>query len=214
MTSPVPDVVRVLRDRLSALQSGNLAALDPTSAAVREAAAGDPAAPDLAPVGDALTEEERAEETQARNICLRLLADSARPRANLAQKLAQRGISAAVIDRVLDRFTEVGLIDDQAYAEAYVRSKHQERSLSRRALTSELRRKGLDDTVVERAAEVVDPAAEELAATRLVEKRAPAALGAGSEAARRRLLALLDRRGYPAELSIRVVESVLARRDE
>jgi regulatory protein len=182
----------------------------------REAATADAPDPhEPAPAGlSGLSEEERAEEVQAKNICLRLLADSARPRAGLAQKLTQRGISAPVIERVLDRFTEVGLIDDQAYAEAYVRTKHQERALSRRALTAELRRKGLDDTVVATAAEAVDPDAEETAATRLVAKRAPAALAAGPDAARRRLLALLDRRGYPADLSIRVVESVLHPRDE
>lgn len=217
MTSPVPDVVRELRERLSALQSERDAASgpipgDPTPSdlAPGHTTPGDPAAP----VAEPLTDEERAEETRAKNICLRLLADSARPRAGLAQKLTQRGISPAAIERVLDRFTEVGLIDDQAYAQAYVRSKHQERSLSRWALRSELRRKGLDDEVVEIAAEAVDPATEEITATRLIQRRAAAALGAGPEAARRRLLALLDRRGYPAELSIRVVDAVLARQDE
>jgi regulatory protein len=210
MTSDVTDVVRALRERLAALDSDR-GPSDPAAA---------PPGPDGSDDGNAadpgaeLSEEERAEETQAKNICLRLLADSARPRANLAQKLAQRGIGPATIERVLDRFTEVGLIDDQAYAEAYVRTKHQERSLSRRALTSELRRKGVDDSVVAAAAEQVDPEAEEAAALRLVTKRAPAASAAGPEAARRRLLALLDRRGYPAEVSIRVVETVLARQDE
>jgi len=211
MTSDVTDVVRALRERLAALDSDRSPA-DPTDGTPAPAA---PAAPDDAgDPGAALSEEERAEEAQAKNICLRLLADSARPRANLAQKLAQRGIGPATIERVLDRFTEVGLIDDQAYAEAYVRTKHQERSLSRRALTSELRRKGVDDSVVAAAAEQVDPEAEEVAALRLVTKRAPAASAAGPEAARRRLLALLDRRGYPADVSIRVVETVLARQDE
>ena len=220
MTSDVTDVVRALRERLAALDSDRAVAdvSGDGAAALAGAApttsAGSTGSPDPGETGPGLTEEERAEEIQAKNICLRLLADSARPRANLAQKLAQRGISPAVIDRVLDRFTEVGLIDDQAYAEAYVRTKHQERSLSRRALTSELRRKGVDDAVVAAAAEQVDPVAEEDAATRLVAKRAPAALAAGPDAARRRLLALLDRRGYPADLSIRVVEGVLARRDE
>lgn len=218
------DVVRELRERLDALQSRTGTA-DPAHPAdsygrERRGALGgkNPALGDTPTVGSAsetsLSEEERAEEVQARNICLRLLADSARPRAGLAQKLAQRGIGPAVIDRVLDRFTEVGLIDDQAYAEAYVRSKHQERSLSRRALTAELRRKGLDDAIITEAAVAVDSAAEEVAALRLVSKRAPAALAAGPDAARRRLLALLDRRGYPADLSIRVVESVLARQGE
>ncbi len=232
MTGQVDDVVRELRERLAALHPPTASvpsAAERADTAQRESALTDTALTDTAQsesaladtaptenahTGAVLSEAERAEETQARNICLRLLADSARPRAGLAQKLTQRGISDPVIERVLDRFTEVGLIDDQAYAHAYVRSKHQERSLSRWALASELRRKGLDDDVVDRAADAVDPAAEEIAAIRLITKRAPAALAAGAEAGRRRLLALLDRRGYPAELSIRVVDSVLAGQDE
>ncbi|WP_111765022.1 regulatory protein RecX [Nakamurella deserti] len=214
MTSDVTDVVRALRERLAALEADRSPS-DPTDATPRSGGPdGTAAGSGVESSGAELSEEERAEETQAKNICLRLLADSARPRAGLAQKLAQRGIGPATIERVLDRFTEVGLIDDQAYAEAYVRTKHQERALSRRALTSELRRKGVDDSVVAAAAEQVDPDAEEAAALRLITKRAPAALAAGPEAARRRLLALLDRRGYPAEVSIRVVETVLARQDE
>lgn len=231
MTSDVTDVVRALRERLAALQSGAAGGPGPWSAgrADDRAGASDPTpraegAADIvsvstdgrgvAPTSPGLSEEERAEEVQAKNICLRLLADSARPRAGLAQKLARRGISPATIERVLDRFTEVGLIDDQAYAEAYVRTKHQERALSRRALTAELRRKGVDDDMVAAAAEMVDADAEEAAAIRLIAKRAPAAMAAGPEAARRRLLALLDRRGYPADLSVRVVESVLRGHDE
>jgi regulatory protein len=226
MTSDVTDVVRTLRERLAAIQSGAVvgsagrdrspagragAAGDPAAIADRESGinAGSAAGPEGEPTSPGPTEEERAEEVQAKTICLRLLADSARPRAGLAEKLARRGISPATIERVLDRFTEVGLIDDQAYADAYVRSKHQERSLSKRALTAELRRKGVDDTLVAAAAEIVDSDAEEAAAARLVAKRAPAALAAGPEAARRRLLGLLDRRGYPADLSVRVVESAL-----
>lgn len=237
MTSDVTDVVRALRERLAAIESaesgeaegqggGGRSTADRVdgevgsgapSAMTRRRAGTEPgcaAGQGAEPTSPGLSEEERVEEVRAKNICLRLLADSARPRAGLAQKLVQRGISPAIIERVLDRFTEVGLIDDQAYADAYVRTKHQERSLSRRALAAELRRKGVDDDLVAAAAEVVDPDAEEAAAARLIAKRAPAALAAGPEAARRRLLALLDRRGYPADLSVRVVEAALRGQDE
>lgn len=242
MASDLTDVVRALREQISALQTGpgggpiadsqtmrsgpdqtpgvgsdalGSAATDQLTDDAPPGAAPPGAAPrDSAPAGSSGTAEERSAETQAKNICLRLLADAARPRADLAAKLARRGIDPLIAERVLDRLTEVGLLDDQAYAEAYVRTKHQERALSRRALTAELRRKGVDDAVVARAAEAVDPDAEETAATRLVAKRAPAALAAGQDAARRRLLALLDRRGYPADLSIRVVDGVLGHRDE
>ncbi|HZM66493.1 MAG TPA: regulatory protein RecX, partial [Nakamurella sp.] len=68
-------------------------------------------------------------EAVAKAICLRLLTGAARPRAALETALRRRGIPDDVADRVLTRFVEVGLIDDKAYAEAFVAAKHRERAL-------------------------------------------------------------------------------------
>jgi regulatory protein len=155
-------------------------------------------------------EEQRDEEQIAKAMCLRLLSDAAHPRAGLEQKLLRRGISQVVVTRILDRFTDLGLIDDQSYAEAYVRSKHRERALARSALAAELRRRGVEDGIAVGAVDIIDREAEEVRAAALVAKRVRAAMAAGPEAARRRLLALLDRRGYPAEMSIQVVDAALA----
>ncbi|MDX5452547.1 MAG: recombination regulator RecX, partial [Rhodococcus sp. (in: high G+C Gram-positive bacteria)] len=50
-------------------------------------------------------------EAQAKDLCLRLLTDRARSRAELATKLEQKGFAADVAERTLDRLTEVGLVD-------------------------------------------------------------------------------------------------------
>lgn len=81
-------------------------------------------------------------ETTARTICLRMLTAAPRTRAQLAEALAKRGIPDDVAQQVLDRLVTVGLIDDAAYAEAWVRSRHESRGLARRALVHELRRRG------------------------------------------------------------------------
>ena len=73
-------------------------------------------------------------EAVAKAICLRLLTAAPRPRAGLTQALQRRGIPPEVIEAVLDRFTEVGLVDDQAYAEAFVASRHRDRGLGAAAL--------------------------------------------------------------------------------
>ena len=80
----------------------------------------------------------------AKSICLRLLTGSTRTRADLERALRRRGIADDVAGAVLDRLTEVGLIDDAAYAEAFVASRHRDRGLGRSALRAELRRKGVD----------------------------------------------------------------------
>lgn len=148
-------------------------------------------------------------ETVAKNICLRLLTDSARPRANILAALMKRGIADNVANKVLDRFTELGLIDDDAYAQAYVRTKHKERGLGRRALALELRRKGIDDSIAIEAAHEVSTEDEWDRGRLLISKRLNSAMAAGPEAARRRLVGLLARRGYSASMSYDLVNSAL-----
>ena len=99
-------------------------------------------------------------ESVARAIVLRQLTMAPRSRAQLADKLAERGAPADVAQRVLDRFEEVGLIDDVAFAEMLVRSQQASRGLGRRGLAHELRRKGVDDETAALALEQVDDEAE------------------------------------------------------
>ncbi len=82
-------------------------------------------------------------EAQARQICLRLLTIAPRTRAQLAQALHRRGVPGRGRRDRADRFADVGLIDDAAFARAWVESRHYSRGLSRRSLSAELRRQGV-----------------------------------------------------------------------
>jgi hypothetical protein len=90
----------------------------------------------------------RKQSAEAKAICLRLLAIAPRPRAGLAQALRRKEIPDDVIEAVLDRFAEIGLIDDAAYASSFVRTKHRDRALGQTALRAELRKLGVDDESV------------------------------------------------------------------
>src|SRR5882672_4676740 len=85
---------------------------------------------------------------RARDICLRQLTAGPRTAAQLAGAMARRGVDEEVVAEILARFTEVGLIDDEAFAAAWVHSRHAGRGLARRALAHELRARGVDDAVV------------------------------------------------------------------
>jgi regulatory protein len=148
-------------------------------------------------------------EAVARAICLRLLATAARPRAGLAAALARKGIPPDAAARVLDRLTEVGLIDDEAYAQSFVASRHRHGALGADALRDQLRRKGVDNRTAASAVAVVDRDAEYDRARAFLERRVDSAMAHGAETARRRLLGLLARRGYPADLAQRVVRDVM-----
>src|SRR5829696_6792087 len=148
-------------------------------------------------------------ESVVRAICLRLLTQQPRTRAELAAALARRGVPDDAAETVLGRFTEVGLIDDRAFAAAWVDSRHAGRGLARRALAAELRRRGVDGDVVEEAVAVVDAGAEERAARQLVERRLAATRRLEPATRVRRLTGALARKGYPAGLAMRVVREAL-----
>lgn len=166
------------------------------------------ASTDGEPPAVAVPESEDAR--KAREILLRKLAVAPRSRAHLAGVLQRKEIPDDVAALVLDRYEQLGLVDDQAFAQGFVSAQHRDRSLGRRALRQELRRQGIVGGEAEAALEQVDPQAEQERAGELVGKRVRSALAAGPEAARRRLLGLLARRGYDADLSIRIVDAAIA----
>jgi regulatory protein len=114
-----------------------------------------------------------------------------------------------VAARVLDRFTEVGLVDDSAYAEMLVRTRHADRGLARRALAHELHAKGIAPELAERALETLDGDDERRTARELVERKAAGTAGLDRQRRRRRLAQMLARKGYPPGLALGVVDEVL-----
>jgi regulatory protein len=146
---------------------------------------------------------------QARDICLRQLAVRPRTRAELAAALRKGGIPDEVAAAVLDRYGEVGMIDDAAFARAWVSSRHHGRGLARRALATELRQRGVATETVGEALEELDGDTEAATARDLVERKLRAATGT-PEAIFRRLTGMLARKGYPPGVAIRVVKDALA----
>jgi regulatory protein len=139
-----------------------------------------------------------------------MLASAPRSRAELAAAMARKDVPSEVSDAVLDRFTEVGLLDDAEYARMLVRTRHGERGLARRAIGAELRRRGVDDEVATEALGDVDDEDEELAARALVRRRLVATRGLDAQTRTRRIFAALGRRGYGGTLISRLVREELA----
>ncbi|GAA1751603.1 regulatory protein RecX [Streptomonospora arabica] len=148
-------------------------------------------------------------EAGARGICLRLLTSAPRTRAQLAQALRRRGVDDDVAESVLGRFSEVGLIDDAAFADAWVDSRHAGRGLGRKALAAELRRRGVAEDTVRDAVEELSPEQEEETARRLARRKLAGSRTSDSAARARRALAMLARKGYSAGLAYRVVREEL-----
>ncbi len=148
-------------------------------------------------------------ETVARIVCLRLLERRARTRAELADALRKRGVPDDAAGTVLDRFTEVGLVDDAALAESMAGAQHRERGLARRAVAAKLRRRGVPDEHIDAALTQIDPDSERERARHLVRARQRALAGLPVPVQHRRLVGLLARKGYPPGVAHDAVRSVL-----
>src|SRR3954452_2178052 len=161
---PSPRLPSTSEVAVSDLSSGSRRGPGARRVSRRPAADGDPLIPDAVPgpVEDDLGDPESV----ARAICLRALTGAPRPRQQLAELWERRGVRQDAAITVLDRFGEVGLIDDAAFARAWVSSRQAGRGLARRALRAELRAKGVDPDTAEQAVELVDDDDERAAARR------------------------------------------------
>jgi regulatory protein len=148
-------------------------------------------------------------ESVARKILLDQLTGRARSRADLEKKLAQRNVPAEVATRLLDRFEEVGLVDDAAFAREWVAQRQESRGLARRALAQELRRKGIDDDVAREALGAVDEDDEVESARVLVRRKLRSVRGLETDKAVRRLVGMLARKGHSGAVAYRVVREEL-----
>lgn len=148
-------------------------------------------------------------EEQARALCLRLLTGTPRTRRQLADAMRKREIPEEVAEHVLERFQDVGLIDDQAFANSWVESRHRGRGLARRALAQELRHRGVEPELVNEAVGLLDHEQEEETARDLVRRKLPGTRGLERDKRIRRLAGMLARKGYSEGLALRVVRDAL-----
>ena len=149
-------------------------------------------------------------ESVARTILLDQLTGRARTRKELSDKLASRNVPTDIARGLLDRFEEVGLIDDSAFARTWVSQRQQGKGLARRALAQELRRKGIDDEVAREALDEIDADDEQEAARTLVRKKLRTLGNVPPEVATRRLVGLLARKGYSSGTAFAIVREELA----
>src|SRR5882757_6625094 len=148
-------------------------------------------------------------ETVARIICLRLLDRRAYTRAELSTALARRGVPESAANTVLDRFREVGLIDDLALAADFATARHTERGLAARAISTQLHRRGIDPAVIAKVTEGIDTQREAVTARALVDTRLRRMEGLDPAVQARRLASLLARKGYSAEVTYSTVRAAI-----
>ena len=141
----------------------------------------------------------------ATRIAVDALSRRARSRGELAQLLQKKDVPVEIIDRLLDRLVAQRLVDDGAFAQEWAQLRHRSKGLSRRALSQELRKKVIAPEVIEEALSQISHDDEVIAARNLVAKKLRSLARFDSEVQRRRVHALLARKGY----SPRVISEAL-----
>lgn len=146
----------------------------------------------------------------ARLIVLRLLNTAPKTRAQLADVLRSRGVDAEVAAEVLDRFIELGYINDEDFAMEWVRQRHAFKGLSRRRLAMEMTKKGISNTHQEAALATIDEDAEFACARDLAVSRFVRLKELPPDVAARRLSGFLGRRGYGSGVVMAAVREAMS----
>ncbi|HYJ78628.1 MAG TPA: regulatory protein RecX [Longimicrobiaceae bacterium] len=167
--------------------------------------------------GDRVSEERLAElerrdqAWRAREAALVLLAYRARSAEELRRRLERKGFAPEIARACVDGLGELGMVDDAAFAETFVRDRIRLRPHGRRRLSRELRAKGVDEETATAALDEVMER-EEVSDADLAREAAarwhPRA-GEDDARARRRLYGFLARRGFGADAIRQVIEEKL-----
>ncbi len=145
---------------------------------------------------------------RARELALSILTRAPRSAADLRARLISKEIEPEVADEVIERYLEVGLLDDETLAATIARTRHAERGLAPRAIAQELRRKGFGDDHIRAALEPLTSDIQEDTARELAAKRWIRDASATPEARVRRTVSHLARKGYPASLAFALVRDL------
>ncbi|KTF04794.1 regulatory protein RecX [Trueperella bernardiae] len=145
----------------------------------------------------------------ARNLCYRLLAAQERSRRQLRDAMERNLVPDEIAQATLQAFVDAGLVDDERFAYMYVRSKFEGKVTTRRVLAQELRAKGVEGELAQRALEQITVEDELEAAIAFARKKAASMAGLEEEKKRRRLYGALGRRGFSPEHIRQAMEAAL-----
>jgi regulatory protein len=164
-------------------------------------------------VGEILSDEKIAQlqaqdgYEKAYQHALRYLSYRPRTRSEIAKNLRDFDTPDEVIESILEKLAQSGMVNDAQFAQAWVENRSAFRPRSRRALTFELRRRGVDPNIIEQSIAVVD---EDALAYEAARKQAGKLRGLDWQLYRQKMFGFLARRGFNYEVSAAVISRVWA----
>lgn len=150
------------------------------------------------------------QEQRARNVLLYQLSRGAKSAHTLRTILEKREIDPQIAEAVIERFIEVGLIDDAAFAETLVNSKLRHKGLAKSAIKRELNGKGVSAEIVEQATAQITPESELELAIELAKHRSARMGNLALDVRQRRLSGFLARKGYSSSVILAAIKEAEA----
>lgn len=145
---------------------------------------------------------------------LGLLAVRPRTRRELETRLLRAGFEPEEVRDELARLEEVGLVDDERFAEAFAEHAVSGRLEARRSVAASLAAKGVARHTIERVLDDVgSQEQEEERAAELARSRVARLTSLPPETARRRLVSFLARRGYGPSVALAAARTALEAAD-
>jgi regulatory protein len=153
---------------------------------------------------------EKEEEHKVLEKALRYLSFRNRSVKELRTFLLGKGYDPEVVSRTLTRLEEVGLVDDRAFAKAWVEVRVKSKGMGERLLERELCQKGIKKEAIRDAVKGLGD--EEERALSLALARVERLKGLDKETAKRRLAGFLQRKGYSGEVVYDVVRKAFEKK--
>lgn len=141
------------------------------------------------------------ERVRAKAGALRFLSHRPMTTDEVRRKLLDREFSERTAERVIEDLSRVGLLNDQAFAYSFVRSRLIQRPCSKKLLILELKHKGIGEDAASEAVEAAyGPESEEEVAGTLFRAKMASMKAEDPRKARKKAVDFLFRRGFDWEL--------------
>lgn len=132
----------------------------------------------------------------------------AKSKGELLTHLKARGVDDQVAQATIFRLQEAGLVNDQEFALAWAKSRHEHKKISKRIIATELRQLGVTQEEINYALESIDDDAEYQSAFELAMKKYATMSRLENDVQIRRIQSLLQRKGFGFPIIARVIREL------
>ncbi len=144
---------------------------------------------------------------QARSLAYRYLSYRDRSERETADHLRKKGLDEAVVQETLRYLKEANYLDDRRFAEHWARTRAENKQFGKYRLRQELAGKGLAPDLIDETLDTLFETVKEIDLARtVVEKKLPSMQNLEPDKRKRRLVGLLQRKGFSSDVIYKVLD--------